>query len=79
MVMKAFLIDMDGVLYVGERPIEGAIEMIDLLNERGYRYRFVTNATRRSRSAINERLERLGFNIREELIFSAPWRRLDTS
>jgi len=72
MDIKAFLIDMDGVLYVGERPIEGATETIDLLNERGYRYRFVTNATRRCRSAINERLKRLGFNIREELIFSAP-------
>jgi len=24
--MKAFLIDMDGVLYAGERPIEGVIE-----------------------------------------------------
>jgi len=72
MDIKAFLIDMDGVLYVGERQIEGATETIDLLNERGYRYRFVTNATRRCRSTINERLKRLGFNIREELIFSAP-------
>ena len=70
--IKGFLIDLDGVLYVGDTPVEGAQEAIELLRKRKYRYRFVSNTTRKSRRKIVERLETMGFAIPEEKIFTPP-------
>jgi HAD superfamily hydrolase (TIGR01458 family) len=70
--IKGFLIDLDGVLYVGNTPIEGAQEAIELLKKRKYRYRFVSNTTRKSRRKIVEHLETMGFAIPEEKIFTPP-------
>jgi HAD superfamily hydrolase (TIGR01458 family) len=69
---KGFLIDLDGVLYVGNTPVEGAQEAIELLKKRKYRYRFVSNTTRKSRGKIVERLETMGFTIPEDKIFTPP-------
>ena len=70
--VKAFLIDMDGTLYVGKSPVKGASETITFLREKSYKFRFVTNATRRSRRSLCERLKGLGFEVSETEIFSAP-------
>ncbi|OPY39023.1 MAG: putative HAD-hydrolase [Methanoregula sp. PtaU1.Bin051] len=72
MDVRGFLIDLDGVLYVGEKAIDGAREAIGLLKERGYRFRFVSNTTRKCRSTIAERLSRMGFSINETSIFTPP-------
>jgi len=72
MDVKGFLIDLDGVLYVGDRAIEGAQKTIDLLKEKKYRYRFVSNTTRKCRKTIVERLIQLGFDISESFIFTPP-------
>jgi HAD superfamily hydrolase (TIGR01458 family) len=72
MIVKGFLIDLDGVLYVGDRAIDGAKQAIDLLTEKKFRVRFVSNTTRRCRKTIAERLHRLGFEIEEAAIFTPP-------
>jgi HAD superfamily hydrolase (TIGR01458 family) len=59
--VRALLIDLDGVLYVEDDPIEGAIAAVDRLRGAGLALRFVTNTTARSRARTLERLERLGF------------------
>lgn len=70
--MRAFLIDLDGVLYVGRNPVPGARECLDLMERRGYGYRFVSNSTRRRRSSVAARLKDLGYEIPEERIFTPP-------
>jgi HAD superfamily hydrolase (TIGR01458 family) len=72
MEAKAFLIDLDGVLYTGDNAVAGAARAIESLEEHGYRYRFVSNTTRKSRSAIAARLENLGFSIPASHIFTPP-------
>jgi len=67
---KAFLIDLDGVLYVDNSPIEGAVETVEMLEEKGYRYRFVSNTTSKSRRRLAEFLEEMGFSISERRIFT---------
>ena len=52
MEIGALLIDIDGVLYVGDRPVDGANRALGILDERGIPYRFVSNTTRRSRRSI---------------------------
>lgn len=72
MNVKGFLIDLDGVLYVGERAMDGAQQVIELLKEKEYRFRFVSNTTRKCRKTISEQLMRLGFDIPESSIFTPP-------
>jgi HAD superfamily hydrolase (TIGR01458 family) len=70
--MQAFLIDLDGVLYVGKSPVPGARECLKRLKDRGYGYRFVSNSTRRCRSSVAERLKGLGYDVPAEYIFTPP-------
>ncbi|MDF0592723.1 TIGR01458 family HAD-type hydrolase [Methanotrichaceae archaeon M04Ac] len=67
---KAFLIDLDGVLYVDRTPIEGARETVAMLEEMGYRYRFVSNTTSKCRKSLAKFLDEMGFSIPEERIFT---------
>jgi HAD superfamily hydrolase (TIGR01458 family) len=59
------LLDIDGVLHVGDEPIDGAHEAVDQLRELAAGVRFVTNTTSRSRRAVVEQLRRLGFAVDE--------------
>lgn len=68
--IKGFLIDLDGVLYIGDKAIEGAIESINLLRERKYPFRFVSNTTRKCRKTITEQLLTMGFDVPVEYIFT---------
>ncbi len=70
--MRAFLIDLDGVLYVGKNPIKGAKECLKLMEDHGYGYRFVSNSTRRCRSSVAKRLEGLGYDVPTDYIFTPP-------
>jgi HAD superfamily hydrolase (TIGR01458 family) len=70
--LDAVLLDLDGVLYVEDEPVEGAREAVAGLRAAGHALRFVTNTTSRSRPATLEKLHRLGFELDEnELITPA--------
>jgi HAD superfamily hydrolase (TIGR01458 family) len=70
--IKGFLIDLDGVLYVGDNPIEGAGAAIEYLLQKNYPFRCVSNTTRKCRKTIARRLSAMGFDIPEEYIFTPP-------
>jgi HAD superfamily hydrolase (TIGR01450 family) len=55
-----FLLDLDGVVYVGEQALPGAAEAISVLRAAGKELLFLTNDPRRSRSEYAGRLNRLG-------------------
>jgi HAD superfamily hydrolase (TIGR01458 family) len=59
----AVLLDLDGVLYVGDEPIAGAREAVAALRDRGRAVRFVTNTTARSHADTVDKLGRLGFPV----------------
>ena len=61
--MAAILLDVDGVLHVSGRPIDGAARAILRLREMGHRLRFVTNATTKSRGELVEALGGLGIEL----------------
>jgi len=58
---RGILLDIDGVLYVGEDPIAGAHEAYARLREAGAGLRLLTNTTSRSRREVLEHLHELGF------------------
>jgi ribonucleotide monophosphatase NagD (HAD superfamily) len=70
--IKGFLIDRDGVLYIGDHPITGAQAAIDDLMQKNYTVRFVSNTTRKCRKPIASRLSAMGFDTPEEYIFTPP-------
>jgi phospholysine phosphohistidine inorganic pyrophosphate phosphatase len=55
------LLDIDGVLYVGDEPIAGAHEALDELRRLSADIRLVTNTTSRSRREVAAHLTELGF------------------
>ena len=61
--MTSFVFDMDGTIYLGERPIPGAVEFISELNRRGVDYRFLTNNSSHGRRFYSDRLARMGFDV----------------
>jgi HAD superfamily hydrolase (TIGR01458 family) len=59
------LIDLDGVLYVEEQPVEGAVAAVERLRDAGLSLRFVTNTTAHARDQTLDKLARLGFVVGE--------------
>ena len=72
MKARGFLIDLDGVLYTGDRAIPGAQETIRFLQEQNCPFRCVSNSTRKCRSTIAQRLAKMGIEIPESFIFTPP-------
>jgi phospholysine phosphohistidine inorganic pyrophosphate phosphatase len=78
--MAGLLLDLDGVVYVGNEAVPGAAEAIAWLRRAGVPYRYVTNTSSRPRSAIVARLERFGVaatvdEILTPAVVAAAWMR----
>jgi len=70
MRVRGLLVDLDGTLYVGDEPVEGAREAIGKLKSSGLVLRYVTNTTRKPRREVSEHLLSLGFEVEEAEIFT---------
>ncbi|GAB4423013.1 MAG: HAD-IIA family hydrolase [Anaerolineae bacterium] len=68
---KTYIIDMDGVLVHGQKPIPGAIEFIERLRSGGHKFLVLTNNSRYTRTDLCHRLQTIGFNVAEDNIFSS--------
>ena len=66
------LIDIDGVLTISGKPIEGAVEAFRKVQASGVPYRLATNTTTRTRASLAEILRSAGFDIRADEILTAP-------
>jgi HAD superfamily hydrolase (TIGR01458 family) len=71
--IKGVLFDLDGVFYVGGKLVPGGNETLAWLRAQGIGYRFVTNNTTLSRSALVAKLQHLGLNISENELLSANY------
>lgn len=68
---RAVLIDLAGVLHVGDQAIPGAVDALGRLRAAGLPLRFLTNTTRSPRRAIVDLLEGLGFDIAADEVQTA--------
>lgn len=66
-----FLIDLDGVVWIGREPVPGSVETLRALLEAGKRIAFVTNNPGRLPQAYAERLGELGVEVGVEQIVTA--------
>jgi HAD superfamily hydrolase (TIGR01458 family) len=67
---RALLIDLDGVVYRGDEPIEGAAAAIRWLNDCRIPHLSVTNTTSRPRKALVEKLAGFGIGVTADEILS---------
>ena len=70
--IKGIMFDLDGVLYIGNTPIDGAIETVKYLRDAGCVCRFVTNTSTLSLNTLQQKLLGFGFEVERSEIFSAP-------
>jgi HAD superfamily hydrolase (TIGR01458 family) len=66
---SAILLDIDGVLFVGDEPIPGAVAALEKLRAMAG-LRLLTNTTSQSRRQIVEHLRRLGFDVTSEEVLT---------
>lgn len=68
---KGFIIDMDGVLYHGNRLLPGVKEFVNWLSVSGKKYVFLTNSSERTPRELQEKLERLGVLVNKDAFYTS--------
>ncbi|KAL6591861.1 hypothetical protein ACP70R_049724 [Stipagrostis hirtigluma subsp. patula] len=77
--VDAFLFDCDGlrlaigVIWKGDKLIEGVPETMELLRKMGKKLVFVTNNSRKSRKQYSKKFRTLGLEVSEEEIFTSSF------
>lgn len=70
--IRGVLLDLSGTLYQGRNVVPGARAAVGRLAAAGLPVRYVTNTSRLPTSVLRQRLQRFGFSIDPQQIFSAP-------
>jgi len=60
---SAFICDMDGVIYHGNRLLPGVLDFVKWMQREGKRYLFLTNSSERSPMELKLKMRRLGMEI----------------
>lgn len=68
---RCFLLDMDGTVYLGERLLPGAKELLTYLDQQYIPYYFITNNSTRSRRHYTTKLNLLGLPTTDEQIITS--------
>ena len=68
---SGFIIDMDGVIYHGNKLLPGIPEFLKWLEDSGKKFLFLTNSSERSPRELHEKLMRLGLDVGEEHFYTS--------
>ncbi|KAK1296878.1 Phosphoglycolate phosphatase 2 [Acorus calamus] len=71
--VEAFLFDCDGVIWKGDRLIDGVPRTLEMLRSKGKKIVFVTNNSMKSRKQYASKFRKLGLEVSEEEIFSSSF------
>jgi len=67
----AIILDMDGVIYLGKKPIKGAAKAVAYLRRSGKKMIFLTNNSENTRRSYVEKLARMGIPVTEDEIVTS--------
>jgi HAD superfamily hydrolase (TIGR01458 family) len=70
--VQGLLLDIDGVLTVSWRALEGAVQALDRIRVAGMPFRLLTNTTELSRRQLSSVLREAGFDVEQEEVLTAP-------
>ncbi|MDA3896410.1 MAG: HAD-IIA family hydrolase [Desulfobacteraceae bacterium] len=68
---KSFIMDMDGVVYTGEKLIPGAKEFINRLIQGNYNFIFLTNNSYHTRLELRDRLLNMGVEVDDDCFYTS--------
>ena len=68
---SGFIIDMDGVIYHGNKLLPGVNEFLNWLEQSDKKFLFLTNASERTPKELQEKLKRLGINVGEDHFYTS--------
>ncbi len=68
---KGFIIDMDGVLYHGNKLLPGVKDFVNWLKSENKKFLFLTNSSARSPKELKEKLSRMGMEVLEERFYTS--------
>ncbi|XP_010059542.2 phosphoglycolate phosphatase 2 [Eucalyptus grandis] len=71
--VDAFLFDCDGVIWKGDKLIDGVSQTLDFLRSKGKKLVFVTNNSTKSRKEYAKKFGSLGISVSEDEIFSSSF------
>lgn len=66
-----YLIDLDGTMYRGNEPIDGAAKFIDTLNKKGNPYLFLTNNSTSTQKSVARKLTSMGIDTTADHVFTS--------
>lgn len=69
-MIRGILIDLSGVIYVGNAPIPRANETLSRLHATGLPFRFLTNTTRTPKRALLTKLAQMRVDIQADTVFT---------
>ena len=67
------IFDLDGVVYLGDTPIPGAIQALNQLAEEGHQLFFLTNNSTRSRQNYADKISKMGHAVRPEQVMTSAY------
>jgi NagD protein len=68
---KGFIIDMDGVIYHGNKILPGVKEFVKWLVDADKKFLFLTNSSERTPKELDEKLNRLGIDVSEDHFYTS--------
>lgn len=68
---KAFICDMDGVLYHGNRLLDGVCEFVDWLKRENKKFLFLTNNSGYTPKELQQKLARLGIEVDADCFYTS--------
>jgi NagD protein len=68
---KGFIIDMDGVIYHGNKVLPGAKDFVDWLSSEKKNFLFLTNASDRTPKELQEKMGRLGIQVDKTVFYTS--------
>jgi HAD superfamily hydrolase (TIGR01458 family) len=68
--VRGVLLDLDGVVYVGDSAVPGAADVVDWLTRDDIPFRFLTNTSSRPRASIAKKLSGMGIDASDDEILT---------
>ena len=68
---KGFICDMDGVIYHGNKILDGVKEFVQWLYANDKHFLFLTNSSERSKTELKQKLARMGLDVDESHFYTS--------
>ena len=68
---EAFICDMDGVIYHGNKLLDHVMEFVDWLQTSGKKFLFLTNSSERAPRELCQKLARMGLSVSQDHFYTS--------